>query len=68
VDECPWGVEFVLNENRIDVAASRTKCMAIVVGSRTLMVTRRQTIEQMDMTNLYCWLAAHAEQPPKVTA
>jgi len=64
VEECPRGIEFLLNKNRMNVAISRAKCLAIVVGCRSLMSARCKTIEHMEMTNLYCWLAAHSEQPP----
>jgi uncharacterized protein len=62
-EESPRGIDFLLNKNRMNVAVSRAKCLAIVVGSRSLMSARCATIAHMEMTNLYCWLAAHAEQP-----
>lgn len=64
VEECPRGVEFLLNKNRINVAVSRAKCLAIVVGCPGLMAARCKTIEQMELVNLYCWLADYAESPP----
>lgn len=62
-EEVPRGIEFILNKNRLNVAISRAMCLAIVVGCRGLMAPRCTTIEQMEMANLYCWLAAHAETP-----
>ena len=63
-DDCPRGIDFLLNKNRINVAISRAKCLAIVVGCPKLMSTRCKTIEQMEMTNLYCWLSAYANGLP----
>ncbi len=60
-DDCPRGIDFLLNKNRINVAISRAKCLAIVVGCPALMTTRCRSIEQMQMTNLYCWLADFAD-------
>jgi uncharacterized protein len=64
-DDCPRGIDFLLNKNRINVAISRAKCLAIVVGCPNLMWTRCKTIEQMEMTNLYCWLSAYAKGLPE---
>ncbi len=64
VDECPRGVDFLLNKNRINVAVSRAKCLAIVVGCPTLMTARCKTVEHMELVNLYCWLATYAEELP----
>jgi superfamily I DNA and/or RNA helicase len=48
VEDVPRGMGFILNKNRINVAVSRAKCLAIVVGCRGLMVARCTTIEQME--------------------
>jgi len=60
-EDVPRGIEFILNKNRLNVAVSRAMCLAIVVGCRGLMAPRCTTIGQIEMANLYCWLAAHAE-------
>jgi uncharacterized protein len=64
VDDCPRGVDFLLNKNRINVAVSRAQCLSIVVGSPTLMTARCKTVEHMELLNLYCWLATYAEELP----
>jgi predicted RecB family nuclease len=50
------GLEFLLNKNRINVALSRAKSLAIVVGSPTLALTKCTKIDQMTLVNLYCWI------------
>jgi len=64
LDDCPRGADFLLNKNRINVAVSRAKCLAIVVGSPMLMTARCKTVQQMELVNLYCWLASYAEELP----
>lgn len=63
LDDCPRGAEFLLDPNRINVAISRAKSLAIVVGSPGIMSARCTTVEQMKLVNLYCWLAAYAGDP-----
>jgi uncharacterized protein len=61
LEDCPRGAEFLLNRNRLNVAISRAKCLAIVVGSPRIMASRCQTIEQMRLVNLYCRIADYAD-------
>src|SRR5205823_4141942 len=51
VEDSPRGIEFLMNKNRINVAVSRAKSLAIVVGCPDLMAARCRTIEQMEMVN-----------------
>lgn len=48
------GLEFLLNKNRINVAISRAQVLAIVVGSPNLGNTTCNTIQQMELVNLFC--------------
>ncbi len=62
LDESPRGAEFLLSPNRINVAVSRAKSLAIVVSSPELLRPRCQTIKQMELVNLFCWLKAYATE------
>ncbi len=64
IDESPRGAEFLLSPNRINVAVSRAKSLAIVVSSPELLRPRCQTIKQMELVNLFCWLKAYATNIP----
>ena len=55
-DEIPRGLEFLLSINRINVAVSRAKALALVFGSPNLRESRCTTIEQMRMVNVICSL------------
>ena len=58
VDASPRGAEFLFSRNRINVAVSRAKCLAIVVGHPGLRLTRAGTLEKMSLVNLFCRMYA----------
>ena len=60
LEECPRGADFLLSRNRINVAISRAKTLAIVVGCPGLTAARCKTIEEMELVNLFCWLKAYS--------
>jgi predicted RecB family nuclease len=53
-DSSPRGLEFLLDANRLNVALSRARSLAIVVGSPQLARTRVASIGQMKLVNLFC--------------
>lgn len=56
VNETPRGLDFLFNKNSINVAVSRTQCMAVIVYSPTLLNTAVGNINQMEIINLFCRL------------
>ena len=48
------GLSFILNQNRINVAISRAKCMAIIVGDPRIANTNAKSIKEMKLLNLLC--------------
>ena len=55
-EEIPRGIEFLFSLNRINVAVSRAKALAIVFGSPRLREARCETVDQMRLVNTICAL------------
>lgn len=53
-EEMPRGMEFLFSLNRINVAVSRAKSLALVFGSPRLREAKCETIEQMQLVNTLC--------------
>ena len=51
VEEAPRGMEFLYSLNRLNVATSRARCVAIVVASPELLRVRCRTPRQMRLVN-----------------
>ncbi|MFN3292135.1 MAG: TM0106 family RecB-like putative nuclease [Gemmobacter sp.] len=56
-DETPRGMEFLFSLNRINVAVSRAKGLALVFGAPRLREAKCETIAQMRLVNTLCGLA-----------
>lgn len=55
-EETTRGMEFLLSLNRINVAVSRAKALALVFGAPRLREAKCETIEQMRLVNTLCAL------------
>jgi uncharacterized protein len=53
-DEMPRSIEFLYSLNRLNVATSRGRCLAIVVASPNLLKVRVHTPLQMRLANALC--------------
>lgn len=63
----PRGMDFLYSRNRLNVATSRARCVAVVVASPDLLRVRARTPEQMRLANALCRfveLAAPPVAPP----
>ncbi len=54
LEEAPRGIDFILDINRLNVALSRAKIMALVVGNPNLARGKVRTAEQMRQLNFFC--------------
>lgn len=50
----PRGMDFLYSRNRLNVATSRARCVAVVVASPDLLRVRARTPEQMRLANAFC--------------
>lgn len=55
--DLPRHLEFLYSKNRLNVAVSRAKCLAIVIANPALMAIKCHTPEQMALVNTLCWVA-----------
>ena len=60
-DEAPRGMEFLYSLNRLNVATSRARCVAIVVASPELVRVACHTPRQMQLANALCRFVELAE-------
>jgi uncharacterized protein len=64
IDDVPRGMEFLFSLNRINVAVSRAKALALVFASPRLLDARCATVEQVRLVNTLCALpVAPAGEP-----
>ena len=61
-DDAPRGMEFLYSLNRLNVATSRAKCLAVVVASPGLLAVRCRTPRQMLLANALARLWEMAEK------
>jgi uncharacterized protein len=60
-EETPRGMDFLFSLNRINVAVSRAKGLALVFGAPRLREAKCETVEQMQLINTLCAVTALAE-------
>ncbi len=59
------GLGFILDPNRLNVAVSRAKCLAVVVGDPGIASTVAGSVEEMGLLNLYCKVLDHRSYPTR---
>ncbi|HUP55453.1 MAG TPA: TM0106 family RecB-like putative nuclease [Methylomirabilota bacterium] len=62
----PRGMDFLYSRNRLNVATSRARCVAVVVASPDLLRVRARSPEQMRLANAFCRFAELAAAAPAV--
>jgi uncharacterized protein len=65
-EETPRGMEFLFSLNRINVAVSRAKGLALVFGAPRLRETKRNTVEQMRLVNTLCALPVFTQNEREI--
>jgi uncharacterized protein len=57
----PRNIEFLYDKNRLNVAVSRARSLAVVVASPELLHIRCTTPAQMELVNTLCWVREYAD-------
>ena len=53
-EEAPRGMNFLFSPNRLNVATSRARALAVVVANPALFQPECRTPEQMRLANAFC--------------
>jgi uncharacterized protein len=61
-EDAPRGMEFLFSPNRLNVATSRARCLAVMVGSSALYAPVCRSVRQMRLANGFCRFVEMAEQ------
>jgi uncharacterized protein len=60
-DFLPRYMEFLYSKNRLNVAISRARCLALLVANPKLMAIKCHTVEQMALVNTLCWISENSD-------
>lgn len=55
-EHLPRNLEFLYSKNRLNVAISRARCLAVVVASPKLLDVECTSTQQMALVNTLCWV------------
>ena len=64
-EDIPRNLDFLFSRNRMNVAISRAKCLAVIVASRRLATASCSNIEQMELVNFFCSIRDYAYSQSK---
>ena len=60
-DDLRRQIEFLYSRNRLNVAISRARCLAVIVASPLLLEASCSTIDQLRLVNALCWAKNFAD-------
>jgi uncharacterized protein len=66
--DTPRNLEFLFSRNRLNVAISRARCLAILVANPRILEANSRTIEQMRLVNALCRFVEVAEDATTAAA
>jgi hypothetical protein len=60
-ENMPRGIDFLFSRNRLNVAISRARCLAVVFASPRLLEAPCTTVGQLRLVDALCWAKLYAE-------
>jgi uncharacterized protein len=60
-DDLPRNIEFLYSRNRLNVAISRARCLAVIFANPRLLEISCSTIAQMELVDGLCWAKQFAD-------
>lgn len=64
-EDLPRNIEFLYNKQRLNVAISRARTLAVVIANKQLLEIPCADVEQMRMVNTLCWAKEYAHSQLK---
>ena len=64
-EDAPRGMEFLYSLNRLNVAVSRARCVAVIVASPALFQVQCKTPRQIELANAFCRYVEMALEVPQ---
>jgi superfamily I DNA and/or RNA helicase len=61
-DYLPRFIDFLYSKNRLNVAISRARSLAVVIASAELLTVQCRSAEDMALVNTLCWVRDYAAQ------
>lgn len=61
-EDLPRDIEFLYSKNRLNVAISRARTLALIVASPNLLEISCHTVEQLELVNTLCWAKILSDQ------
>lgn len=61
-DDLPRNIEFLYSRNRLNVAISRARCLAVIFANARLLEIPCSTIAQMELVDGLCWAKQFANK------
>jgi predicted RecB family nuclease len=61
-DYLPRHIDFLYSKNRLNVAISRAKCLAVLVANPQLMSIKCSKPEEVALVNSLCWVRDYSEE------
>ncbi|SOD93269.1 TM0106 family RecB-like putative nuclease [Caenispirillum bisanense] len=59
-EDLPRDIDFLYSRNRLNVAISRARCLAVLVASPRLLEIPCRTVEELALVNTLCWAREYA--------